>query len=473
MEHQETDLSDAIASIIQTFSPGIAQLIRLVSFMLGIDLLSYYFHICLLLAMPTLLTFILPRTFAVLRPCIEIFIASAEIRYRNNLYPQTTKWMSTVKFHSFSGSRIVGTTDPYAYLWDYENSPEYVESDDPTYHGKVIKVRYTPGQGCLHYFRFQNHWFALYRVPQDSRNDPFIKNAENILIYHFSWSKGALQNLMETIQTVDIDSRRGKIRIKQGYQTKEKVGWRAISEQDERKLESLALDKSMKEEIVSDIELFFSKDVAASYRRRGIPYRRGYLFYGTPGTGKTSLCKALAAKFGLSIYTINLASVDDNGLEELFRTIPSAPERCLVLLEDIDSAGIKREVNKVDIDNTEPTSHQSRVTLASFLNVVDGIGTKDGYLLVATTNAMPELDSAMTRPGRIDRKFEFGNPDASTIADYFLHFFGDPEGKNVQMATEFAHKIPDRTITPAALQEYFLQCNDDPAKAVANVSNLH
>ncbi|KAJ5644227.1 uncharacterized protein N7484_006734 [Penicillium longicatenatum] len=472
-EHQENNIYDALTPIIHTFSPGILQLIRLISFMLGIDLLSYSVHVCLLLAMPALLTFIFPRTFAALKPCFEVFISSAEIKYRNNLYPQITKWMSTVEFHSLSSSRIVGTNDPFGYLWDIDIAPEFADIDDPVYHGKVIKVRYTPGQSCLHFFRFQNHWFALYRDPQDSRNDPFSRNSENIILYYFSWSKGALTDLMETIQKVNIDSQSGKVRIMNGYQSKADVQWRKMSEENGRMLESLALDKSMKQDIVSDMELFLSKDVIASYRRRGVPYRRSYLLHGAPGTGKTSLCRALAAKFGLSIYTINLATVDSYGLQELFRTLPSAPERCLVLLEDIDSAGIKRQVSTVDVGTMEPTSHQRGVTLGTVLNVLDGIGTKEGHLFVATTNVIAELDPALTRPGRMDRKFEFGNPDASTITEYFCHFFDDSKENVVKLATEFANEVPHRRVTPAALQEYFLQCSDDPFKAVANVSNLH
>lgn len=100
MEQQETYIFDALVAIIHTFSPGISQLIRLILVMLGIDLLSYSFYVCLLLAMPALFTFILLRTFTFLKPCFQIFISSTEIQYRNNLYPQVTKWMSTVKFYS-------------------------------------------------------------------------------------------------------------------------------------------------------------------------------------------------------------------------------------------------------------------------------------------------------------------------------------------------------------------------------------
>lgn len=209
---------------------------------------------------------------------------------------------------------IAGTSESLNYYWDdINNTPDFVETGNPAHYGKVIKVRYTPGHSCFYFFRYKGCWFALYRDPQQNRNDPLSRNAENIVLYHFSWSKGALYSLMETIQKVNIDSRRG-VTVLCGYQITQDAKWRPIGEEPERELESLALTKDIKKEILSDIDWFFSEATKRSYKRRGIPYRRGYIFYGAPGTRKTSLCRALATKFGLLIHIINLATIDNNGL---------------------------------------------------------------------------------------------------------------------------------------------------------------
>ncbi|TQS31876.1 hypothetical protein Golomagni_07827, partial [Golovinomyces magnicellulatus] len=78
------------------------------------------------------------------------------------------------------------------------------------------------------------------------------------------------------------------------------------------------------------------------YASRGIPLRRGYLFHGPPGTGKTSFSFALAGVFGIDIYVISLQdqSVTEEDLAVLFTSLP---RRCVVLLEDIDTAGLRRE----------------------------------------------------------------------------------------------------------------------------------
>ena len=53
--------------------------------------------------------------------------------------------------------------------------------------------------------------------------------------------------------------------------------------------------------LLEDLQLFLGKDAHKFYRKHGVPYRRSYLFYGVPGTGKTSLIQALAGKLGRSI----------------------------------------------------------------------------------------------------------------------------------------------------------------------------
>ena len=119
------------------------------------------------------------------------------------------------------------------------------------------------------------------------------------------------------------------------------------------------------------------------------------------------------------------------------------------------------------------------MTLATVLNALDGLGAHSGHILVATTNAKAELDPALTRCGRIDKQFEFQNPDAPTIQAYFSFFFDNynanakPPKKTLdQLASQFSDVVSPLALSPATLQEYFLQCNEDPAIAVTNVAKL-
>lgn len=73
----------------------------------------------------------------------------------------------------------------------------------------------------------------------------------------------------------------------------------------------------------------------------GIPYRRGYLLHGPPGSGKTSFIQALAGSLSYDICLLNLS---ERGLadDKLFHLMSNAPERSFILIEDIDAAFNKR-----------------------------------------------------------------------------------------------------------------------------------
>jgi chaperone BCS1 len=86
-------------------------------------------------------------------------------------------------------------------------------------------------------------------------------------------------------------------------------GWDVVEGYAPRMLDSVILQPGEKEHLVQDIENF--RKSKQRYARLGVPYHRGYLLYGPPGTGKTSLVSALAAKFGLSMYSVNLVDFND------------------------------------------------------------------------------------------------------------------------------------------------------------------
>ncbi|PVH68428.1 P-loop containing nucleoside triphosphate hydrolase protein, partial [Cadophora sp. DSE1049] len=137
---------------------------------------------------------------------------------------------------------------------------------------------------------------------------------------------------------------------------------------------------------------------------------KGESLYGPPGTGKSSLTCAIAGTCDLDIYILNISSLDDSSLGKLFSELPA---NCVVLVEDIDAVNAtqSRQRGTVETGQDETGSKgksQGRVSLSALLNVLDGVGSQEGRVLIMTTNHAERLDTALIRPGRVDMKLALG-----------------------------------------------------------------
>jgi hypothetical protein len=184
---------------------------------------------------------------------------------------------------------------------------------------------------------------------------------------------------------------RGEILVYQdGYFQKNKELFDSIKTAT---FDSLILRDSLKEEIQSDFAKFFSS--REIYERYGIPWKRGAIFIGPPGNGKTHTLKALINQLGKPClyvrgFKAEYGTEQENMAEVFKRARMTTP--CLVVLEDLDAM----------IDNK---------TRAFFLNELDGFQTNTGVVVLATTNHPDKLDTAiLDRPSRFDRKYYFHLP---------------------------------------------------------------
>lgn len=210
-------------------------------------------------------------------------------------------------------------------------------------------------------------------------------------------------------------------------------GWELVEGYSPRLLDSVVFDRDDKNLLMEDIQRFRSSK--QRYARLGVPYHRGYLFFGPPGTGKTSLVSALAAHFGLSIYCLNLADLSDRSL---MNAVNQIPQESVLLFEDIDcmKSGNKRTPPSTDesesSEKKENAPKGNGVTLSGLLNVLDGLYAPTGVLFVMTTNHIEALDRALLRPGRIDYKLHMGRAVDGQKIDLYLRFF--PGGSEVEAA---------------------------------------
>jgi SpoVK/Ycf46/Vps4 family AAA+-type ATPase len=175
--------------------------------------------------------------------------------------------------------------------------------------------------------------------------------------------------------------------------------------------DSLVLNADLDQFVRRDFESFFQRE--DWFRRHNLPYRRGYLFYGPPGNGKTSAARIMASHpavraFGIDFRTRSESPYSPDQLSDLFESA-AAQAPSLVILEDIDKVGAG-----------EP--EEMRQAINGLLSCLDGLSTEDGVIIVATANNLVPLSSALVkRPGRFDRVAQFPTPTADLRQRYLAH----------------------------------------------------
>lgn len=194
-------------------------------------------------------------------------------------------------------------------------------------------------------------------------------------------------------------------------------GWGQWRQQDapERKLSSVILRDGLKEDLRDDILKFLNDE--SKYTELGIPWHRGYLLHGPPGTGKTSVIKALAADLGLDLWYAPLGDLkEDSSLVDLVRSVRP---RGILLLEDVDSYQAAK-----DRDDEDSTSgFKDGISSTALLNALDGVVTPHGLITIMTTNHLDKLDPALVRSGRADRTVMLDLPTTAEIARLWSMFF--------------------------------------------------
>jgi ATP-dependent 26S proteasome regulatory subunit len=222
--------------------------------------------------------------------------------------------------------------------------------------------------------------------------------------------------------------------------------WDTISIIPKRSKETLFLKEGQIDSICNIIDEFISKDTYNDYIKNGISYKCNIMLYGCPGVGKTSLIHFIASEYNIDISTININSeLKESQFVDAFRTIAKNTKSGLsmIVIEDFDCIF----TNRKDSD-----SLRNNLTLHGILNTLDGFSSKEGLIVIITTNKYDVLDEALVRSRRIDHKIELSYIDKYQANNMFSHFFKD--NGNFDVLWE---KIKSFNIQPSSLHQFLFE----------------
>ena len=222
--------------------------------------------------------------------------------------------------------------------------------------------------------------------------------------------------------------------------------WLKYNKIPSRTLKTVYFDDKLKQKCRDDIADFLKKE--KEYQEFGIPYKKNYLLTGIPGSGKTSLIKALCKEIGhhLCIFSIN-HDVDNHTALCAFRDIPP---KSILLIEDIDCLFEKRT-------GTDENKH---FTFSNLINLLDGVLSRQGLITFMTTNHPENMDHALLRQGRVDLIIHMNYPRKIDIKNLFRDIMVksclsvDEIDKEFEL---FHGYIQKKTITMAAIVSFLFR----------------
>ncbi|RDW76801.1 BCS1 and AAA domain-containing protein [Aspergillus mulundensis] len=373
-------------------------------------------------------------------------------------------------------------------------------------------IKLKPYTGSL-FFTFNGKWIYFTHSTKTGVDRSETLDRRHLTLQTFGLSHHYLHLFLEEATSYCRKVKKNKVSVYRPGSGIDRCQWEPIATRPARSISTVILDSSKKEAVLADMKEYLDPEIRQWYTNHGIPYRRGYLFSGPPGTGKTSLSSALAGVFGLDIYIFSLGNqmIGESEFETLFSHIPAAS---IVLLEDIDVAGMALRRDGLQPATSGPPTGTAAedgyferaargairyppISLSTLLNAIDGVSSQEGRILIMTTNAPQDLDPALIRPGRVDMHVQFDLPSRAEFRELFCAMFTDVLSKEAiintgnescdaesgkveteefkpadleSLATLFAKALPEGKFSLADIQGFLLRHKRQPSEACVKVA---
>ena len=417
----QTTISQIPALLLESFVPGYAVVSKLALNSLGIDITNIVTLIFAITLTITASKYLLDHAYVYFN---LYWTSSVSIEDPDTHFDFIMEWLTAQKSTESARSLMIKKPSRHRKLQEDDSDIKPLnESNEWINYGRPNSVNYQPGRGV--YWFFWGHrlfWMDRQQTTLMSAysTNSWLSQCDSICIKTTGRSTRPIKELIQAAKAFSHEKNKARTGVmRPGAEDRGTRDWRRVALRVSRPIDTVILDPNRKNDILNDINEYLHPSTAQWYGNRGIPYRRGYLFYGPPGSGKSSFAWAIAGVFGLHIYCLSLAdpNMTEDQLGALFADLPP---RCVMLLEDIDTAGLDKR------DSTEATGLDNKkkgITLSGLLNVIDGVAAHEGHVLVMTTNFLEKLDAALIRPGRIDMVVPFTLATTQQITELFIRMY--------------------------------------------------